>query len=69
MEGSAITMPTTIDRLTIQTLSTLSPGVSNYAMYCNGCTGVTLKNSTDVITIGALRLHYAGGDLVQIGSA
>jgi hypothetical protein len=46
LEGINITSPTTIDRLTLQTLSTSTAGASNYAMYCSSCTGVTLKNST-----------------------
>jgi hypothetical protein len=46
LEGTNITSPTTIDRLTIQTLGTSTAGISNYAMHCNGCVAVTLKNST-----------------------
>jgi len=46
VEGNTITMPTTLDRLTIKTLDTASAGVSNYAMYCNNCSGVTLRNSS-----------------------
>src|SRR4029079_3165430 len=46
MEGNAISSPTTIDRLTIQTQSTAVAGTSNYALYCNGCTALTIKNST-----------------------
>ncbi len=51
VEGANITTPTTLDRLVIQTPDATGPGVSNYAMYCNTCTGVTLKNST--LTAGA----------------
>ncbi|HVY47307.1 MAG TPA: hypothetical protein VHB21_15570, partial [Minicystis sp.] len=46
VEGISINAPTTLDRLTIQTLDTTAAGISNYAMICNGCTALTLKNST-----------------------
>ena len=46
VEGSSITAATTVDRLTIKTLGTAAIGVSSYAMACNGCTALTLKNST-----------------------
>ena len=34
VEGTAISQPTVLDRLTIQTGDTAQAGVSNYAMYC-----------------------------------
>ncbi len=46
LEGSDITSNTTVDRFTIQTGNTAQAGVSNYAMYCDTCTGLNLKNST-----------------------
>ncbi len=46
LEGFTISSPTTVDRMTIETLSTSSPNVSNYGVYCNGCTALTLKNNT-----------------------
>lgn len=51
VDGSSLTMPMTLDRLTIKTLDTAAAGVSNYAMYCNNCSGVTIRNSS--LTAGA----------------
>jgi hypothetical protein len=45
LEGSNINLATTVDRLNIQTADTSAAGVSNYAMHCNGCIALTLKNS------------------------
>lgn len=58
MEGNGLTSPMILDRLTIKTLDTTSTGVSNYAMYCNNCTGVTLRNSS--LMAGAAGAGSAG---------
>jgi hypothetical protein len=46
VEGTNITAPTTLDRLTIQSGNASGSGVSSYAMFCTGCSGVTLSNSS-----------------------
>ncbi len=58
VEGTTITTATTIDRLTIQTGNTATAGVSNYALYCSGCTGLTIKNS--VLDAGRRGLRHGG---------
>ncbi len=60
LEGVNISAATTVDRLTIKTASTVSPGVSNYAMHCSGCTGLTLKNSK--LEAGSAGPGIAGGN-------
>jgi hypothetical protein len=60
VEGQNIVAPTTLDRLTIETGNATQTGVSNYAMYCNNCTGVTLKNST--LVAGAAGPGAAGSN-------
>lgn len=67
VDGFSITNPTVIDRLTITTLSTSAATVSNYAMYCTNCTGVTLKNS--VVTAGAAGSGVAGSNGSAGGNA
>ncbi len=51
LEGTNITSPTTVDRMTIETTSTSTTGVSNYAVYCNHCDGLILSNND--ITAGS----------------
>jgi len=58
VEGANITSPTVVDRLSIETLSTALAGVSNYAMHCNGCSALTLKNS--VLLAGSAGAGAAG---------
>lgn len=58
VDGNGLTSPMTLDRLTIKTQDTASTGISNYAMYCNNCTGVTMRNS--VLIAGAAGAGAAG---------
>src|SRR5690606_25896601 len=46
MVGVDIQVPTTVDRLSIKTLDTSEPGVSNYGILCNGCNLLKLSGST-----------------------
>jgi hypothetical protein len=46
MEGTNITAATTIDRLTIETLSVSGTFLTNYAFVCTNCSALTLKNNT-----------------------
>ncbi len=46
VEGTNITAPTTLDRLTIDSGNASGSGISSYAMLCTGCSGVTLSNSS-----------------------
>ncbi len=46
VEGSSITSPTTLDRLTIESGNVNGQGASSVAMLCTGCIALTLKNSS-----------------------
>ena len=58
VEGKDLVAAMTVDRLTIQTLDTNVTGTSNYAMYCNNCPSLVLKNSS--LTAGAAGPGAAG---------
>jgi hypothetical protein len=45
VEGTNLTLPTVLDRLSIEAPAALI-AQSSYAMYCSSCSGVTLKNSS-----------------------
>lgn len=50
IEAINISLPTTLDRVFVKTLDASLPSISNYAVYLNNSSGVTLKNC--VITSG-----------------
>ncbi|WP_206079398.1 hypothetical protein [Polyangium spumosum] len=58
VEGKDLVAAMTVDRLTIQTSDTFTTGVSNYAMYCNNCPALVLKNSS--LSAGAAGAGAAG---------
>lgn len=60
VQGNAITLPTTLDRMTITTDNATGSGRNNYGVYCNGCTGLALKNL--VITAGKGSAGLAGAE-------
>jgi hypothetical protein len=69
--GTNIVAPTTIDRFTVETLSPSGTYTSNYAVYCTGCSGVTLKNSTVEAgsgTAGGIGGNGAAGSAGTAGS-
>lgn len=45
LEGVNITTATRVDQMRIETLGTSSAGISNYAVYCRECGGLTLSNN------------------------
>jgi hypothetical protein len=59
LDAVNITSATRVDRMTIQTGSTASVGVNNYAVYCNNCDALTL--SSNVITAGGAGAGSNGG--------
>lgn len=48
VDGEAITEPTTVDRLTIEAADASAPRASSIGLYCRGCTGLKVRNSTIV---------------------
>ncbi|NUP08596.1 MAG: hypothetical protein HOW73_21315 [Polyangiaceae bacterium] len=60
LEGTNILQATTVDRMTIETTSTGSAGISNYAVYCNNCDVLTLSNN--VIDAGNAGAGTLGGN-------
>jgi hypothetical protein len=46
LDGSNILSTTTVDYFNIRTLDTSVAGTNNYAVYCNNCDGLVLKNNT-----------------------
>ncbi len=46
LDGTNILAATTVDYFTIRTLDTSVAGTNNYAVYCNNCDGLLLKNNT-----------------------
>ncbi|MDI1452197.1 hypothetical protein QHF85_49610, partial [Polyangium sp. 6x1] len=58
VEGKDLVAAITVDRLAIQTLDTNVASISNYAMYCNNCPALVLKNST--LTAGAAGAGASG---------
>ncbi|MDC0746371.1 hypothetical protein [Polyangium mundeleinium] len=58
VEGKDLVTAMTVDRMTIQTLDTNAAGISNYAMYCNNCPSLVLKNSS--LSAGAAGPGAAG---------
>ncbi|MFO0547664.1 MAG: hypothetical protein U0271_04700 [Polyangiaceae bacterium] len=51
LEGNGISSATTVDRLSIQTGTTTQANTNNYAVYCTGCTALTL--SRNIIDAGS----------------
>lgn len=58
ISGTNITSTTVIDRVNVTTGTNSSSGGSNYGVYCNTCTGLTIKNSS--ITSGNAAAGTAG---------
>ncbi len=62
LDGNNIIASTTVDRMTIRTFDTSVAGVSNYAVYCNNCDGLTLKNNTITAGDGGNGIPGLGGN-------
>lgn len=70
IEGNNITSPTTIDGIRVQNAhATGTGGYSNYGVYCKGCTGVTLKNSTVIAGNGSAGANGGTGANGTMGSS
>jgi hypothetical protein len=46
VSGSSLSSPTVLDRLTIQAATTTDVGASVYGLWCNGCSGLSVKNTS-----------------------
>lgn len=63
VEGSGITLATTLDRLTLRSEGTTASGVSSYGLLCNGCGALTLNRC--VVEAGPGGTGSAGANGVQ----
>lgn len=61
VEGSGITSPTVIDRLTIRAGGATSSGASSYGLVCVDCTALAISNATVEAGAGAAGLAGSAG--------